>query len=118
MTIPEPQRLQSILESFDQKGVLVFGDAMLRPTLVGLVGAALTWGVVSIFGDDQWWKLVCSVSAGEIVFVILILAVGFTSEERARLLSFVSMVRRRFWGATNSVGVAANESCKRANGGD
>ncbi|MCP4710049.1 MAG: hypothetical protein GY869_15605, partial [Planctomycetes bacterium] len=41
MTIPETQRLQSLLESFHQKGVLVFGDAML---------------------DEYWWGTVSRIS--------------------------------------------------------
>jgi D-beta-D-heptose 7-phosphate kinase/D-beta-D-heptose 1-phosphate adenosyltransferase len=41
MTIPEPQRLQSILDSFCGKDVLVFGDAML---------------------DEYWWGSVSRIS--------------------------------------------------------
>ena len=53
MTIPEPQRLQSILESFDQKGVLVFGDAMLDEYWWGTVSRISPEAPVPVVGVDR-----------------------------------------------------------------
>jgi D-beta-D-heptose 7-phosphate kinase/D-beta-D-heptose 1-phosphate adenosyltransferase len=53
MTMPEPQRLQSILESFDQKGVLVFGDAMLDEYWWGTVSRISPEAPVPVVGVDR-----------------------------------------------------------------
>jgi O-antigen/teichoic acid export membrane protein len=73
----------------------VLTEAFLRPMLLALAGAVVTWAVSMGIGSNQWWRLIVSVSAGDLTFAALVLVAGLSVEERARLLSFVAAARIR-----------------------
>ncbi len=79
-------------------------NVFVRPVMLGLVAALLTWWISVQIGCDQWWKLIVSVSAGELLFLALVLVAGLTGEECSRMTSFASaaglrlrQVWRRSW---------------------
>jgi O-antigen/teichoic acid export membrane protein len=65
------------------------------PVLLASVGAAVVWTITGVLGKDQWWQLIVSIGAGEIVFAGLAFGVGLSREERTRLLSFLETAKSR-----------------------
>jgi len=75
-------------------------EVLVRPMALAGVGAAVTWLVQSQVGDDRWWKLIASVSMGELALFGLIMLIGLHAEERQRILSFAGRLRQRVFGAS------------------
>lgn len=85
-------------------------EVLGRPLLLGVVGGAVTWAVAARIGTHDWWQLATATAAGELVFLLLALTIGFSREERSRLHSFAGRVRNRLMPTLEStVGAAGRE---------
>lgn len=83
-------------------------ESILRPTLIGLAGALVTWTLANWTNQETWPGLFVSLATGEFVFLGLTLILGLNGEERARASSFLSSARikigmlSRQWGTRKS----------------
>ena len=86
----------------------VLGDVVVRPLLLGGVGALVTWAISSQLGSNGWWRLTVAVAAGELTLLALLLAVGLDSEEKRRLFAFLGAVRQRLAQGRHKAGAGAD----------
>ncbi|HKQ46994.1 MAG TPA: lipopolysaccharide biosynthesis protein [Phycisphaerae bacterium] len=70
-------------------------EVLGRPLAIGVVGGIVTWLMSNRLGTESWWPLIAATAAGELVFLVLALTIGFNREERAKLHSFAGRAKNR-----------------------
>lgn len=65
------------------------------PMTMGFAGLAVTWIFAAQLGTDRWWSILVSVSCGELVFAVLLMLLGLSTQERVQMMAISQRIRSR-----------------------